>query len=123
MMRFLAEQIVNLPLSVGSRLLETYDVLMLLCPLLEAKPWEHRSADGTLRRFVQGQWVVCSEADRRAMAKSEAQVRLSPQLCVSPRQAGQSRSPAHPPPARPRRNAHPQTCDGPLRGGSALRYG
>lgn len=76
-LRFLAEQLVLLPLAVASRLLDTYDVLMLLVPLLEQKPWEHRATDGTLRRFVQGQWVVCSEADRRAMAKSEAQVWLT----------------------------------------------
>jgi HSP20 family molecular chaperone IbpA len=76
-LRFLSEQIVRLPLAVASRLLDTYDVLMLLVPLLEEKPWEHRASDGTLRRFVQGRWVVCSDADRRAMAKSEAQVWLT----------------------------------------------
>ncbi|EOD24555.1 hypothetical protein EMIHUDRAFT_64844, partial [Emiliania huxleyi CCMP1516] len=77
LVRFLAEQLGKLPLGVATRLLDTYDIMMLLCPLLEAKPWEHRGDDGTLRRFVQGQWVVCSEADRRCMAKSEAQVWLT----------------------------------------------
>uniref|UniRef100_A0A7S4B2W4 Uncharacterized protein n=2 Tax=Chrysotila carterae TaxID=13221 RepID=A0A7S4B2W4_CHRCT len=74
--RFLTEQLPRLPLTVSAKLLEEYDFLMLLVALLEKKPWEHRGADGTLRRFVQGQWLRVGEADARRMDKSEAQVEV-----------------------------------------------
>ena len=75
--RFLAERLPKLPLALCTRLLDTYDILMVLAPLLERKPWEHTAADGTLHRFEQGQWVPCGADARRSMAKSEAQVRAS----------------------------------------------
>ena len=41
--RFLTDHMAELPLAVTARLLETYDVLMVLAPLLEAKPWQSES--------------------------------------------------------------------------------
>ena len=59
-----------------ARLLETYDVLMVLAPLLEARPWESQSG-GKLRRFVQGQWSLVGEAEARKMHRCEAQAWLA----------------------------------------------
>ena len=69
--RFLTDHMAELPLAVTARLLETYDVLMVLAPLLEAKPWQSESG-GKLRRFVQGQWSPVGEAEARRMHKAEA---------------------------------------------------
>ena len=65
----------SLPLAVTARLLDTYDVLMLLCPLLELKPWVVDCPDGSQRRFNQGEWVRVSADDARKMHKCEAQAR------------------------------------------------
>ena len=77
--RFLAERLPKLPLALCTRLLDTYDILMVLAPLLEAKPWQHTAADGSLHRFEQGQWVAVGPDARRSMAKAEAQARLAQQ--------------------------------------------
>ncbi len=77
LLRFLSEQLEALPLAVSSRLLDTYDTPMVLCSLLERKPWEHVAADGTMRRFGQSGWAVVAAADRRTVAKAEAQAWLA----------------------------------------------
>ena len=59
-----------------ARLLETYDVLMVLAPLIEARPWQSESG-GKLRRFVQGQWNLVGEAEARKMHRCEAQAWLA----------------------------------------------
>ena len=59
-----------------ARLLETYDVLMVLAPLIEARPWQSESG-GKLRRFVQGQWTLVGEAEARKMHRAEAQAWLA----------------------------------------------
>jgi hypothetical protein len=61
---------------VTARLLETYDVLMVLAPLIEARPWQSENG-GKLRRFVQGQWNLVGEAEARKMHRCEAQAWLA----------------------------------------------
>ena len=75
--RFLTDHIDDLPLAVTARILDTYDLLMVLCPLLEIKPWQADSADGEHRRFLQGHWARVPEAEVRKMAKAEAQCWLA----------------------------------------------
>ena len=75
--RFLTDHIDALPLAVTARILDTYDLLMVLCPLLEVKPWQADGADGTQRRFLQGHWACVPEAEVRKMAKAEAQCWLA----------------------------------------------
>ena len=75
--RFLTDHLESLPLAVTARILDTYDFLMVLCPLLEVKPWEHEGADGEQRRFLQGHWSRVGDADRRRMHKAEAQCWLA----------------------------------------------
>ena len=75
--RFLTDHIDALPLAVTARILDTYDMLMVLCPLLEVKPWQTDGADGEHRRFLQGHWSKVSEADARKLSKAEAQCWLA----------------------------------------------
>ena len=77
MVRFMTDHIDALPLAVTARILDTYDLLMVLCPLLEVKPWLHEAADGEQRRFLQGHWARVPEAEARQMAKAEAQCWLA----------------------------------------------
>ena len=76
MLRFIAEQLPKLPPCITARLLDQYDVLMLLAPLIERKPWERREG-GEMHRFVQNQWVRVGEGEKRRMAKCEAQCWLA----------------------------------------------
>lgn len=71
--RFLTDHLSSVPLAVTARLLDTYDILMLLCPLLEIKPWQSDGEDGDIRRFVNGQWQRVPEAEQSKMHKCEAQ--------------------------------------------------
>ena len=75
--RFLTDHIDSLPLAVTSRILDTYDMLMLLCPLLEIKPWQTDGADGEHRRFLQGHWARVPENEVRKLSKHEAQCWLA----------------------------------------------
>lgn len=72
--RFLTDHLEALPLAVTARVLDTYDLLMVLCPLLEKKPWEHvHEETGDVRRFVQGNWQKVPAGEVRKMHKCEAQ--------------------------------------------------
>ena len=75
--RFFTDHIEELPLAVTARILDTYDLLMVLCPMLEQKPWQAEGEDGEMRRFVQGHWARVPEAEARKMAKAEAQCWLA----------------------------------------------
>ena len=76
-LRFLTDHMAELPLAVTTRLLDTYDVLMVLCPLLELKPWQLTAEDGTLRRYAQGAWANVPEGEARKMHRCEAQAWLT----------------------------------------------
>eukprot|EP00958_Prasinococcus_capsulatus_P018851 scaffold2254_cov393-Prasinococcus_capsulatus_cf.AAC.19 len=90
--RYLAEHIASLPIGAMARLLDTNDVIMLLIPLLEARPWmrhrrkktgaatdqskEVRTA-GVTEVFEEGRWVERNSRDRLQICKSDAQVWLA----------------------------------------------
>jgi hypothetical protein len=75
--RFLSDHLAALPLAVTARILDTYDILMVLCPLLENKPWLSENEEGEQRRFLQSQWSRVGEAEKRKMHKAEAQCWLA----------------------------------------------
>ena len=77
LVRFLTDHIEQLPLAVTARILDTYDMLMVLCPLLEIKPWQTDGADGEHRRFLQGHWSKVGDAEARKLSKAEAQCWLA----------------------------------------------
>jgi len=77
-MRFLTDHLEVLPLAVTARVLDTYDMLMVLCPLLEAKPWEVEDPNtGDVRRFQNGHWQKVPAGDVRKMHKCEVQCWLA----------------------------------------------
>jgi len=71
--RFLTDHLASLPLAVTARILDTYDILMLLGPLLELKPWQAQSADGEMRRFANGTWARVSDSEKSKTSKCEIQ--------------------------------------------------
>ena len=73
-MRFMTDHLAALPLAVTARLLDTYDLLMLLSPILEVKPWQSNGDDGEQRRFINGMWQRVPDAELNKMHKAEAQV-------------------------------------------------
>ena len=79
--RFLTDHLDTLPLAVTARILDTYDLLMVLCPLLEARPWEHESTDKegntVVRRYVQNHWQKVPPGELRKMHKCEIQIWLA----------------------------------------------
>eukprot|EP00753_Platysulcus_tardus_P018165 PLAT6753.1.p1 GENE.PLAT6753.1~~PLAT6753.1.p1 ORF type:complete len:504 (-),score=221.68 PLAT6753.1:411-1832(-) len=76
LLRFLTENVDELPVSVITRLVETHDVLMLLVPLVENPPWTRRSERGW-EKFVDMKWQAVQPKDLLKLTKLEGQVWLS----------------------------------------------
>jgi len=70
-------------LGIQARLLDSYDALGVLVPLLDFKPWlrRHREDDGVLQQYTDGAWCDVHKSDEWDTAlrvgKYEAQVWLS----------------------------------------------
>ncbi|VDL81451.1 unnamed protein product [Schistocephalus solidus] len=74
----------SLPLSVGRRLLQTHDFLMLLCQLIELAPWNCEATEAASGKCLRYQWhetgVWIPETDDAhwmLVSKTEGQVWLS----------------------------------------------
>ncbi|KAG7384594.1 Zinc finger MYND domain-containing protein 10 [Phytophthora pseudosyringae] len=90
-LRYVAERLHVLPLSVVSRLLDKHDALLTLVPLVENPPWTHKAVvkvknDGDnqgprtevkWKKFVDQKWVVVEPSDLLALTTTEAQVWLA----------------------------------------------
>jgi len=55
--RFLTDHRQHLPLTLTTRLLETHDILLTLCPLIEKAPWV-RKRKGKFEKFQGNEWKV-----------------------------------------------------------------
>ena len=63
-LRYLSDNLTELPLSVTTRLVVTHDVPALLIWFLEKRPWRREGAKGRPDRVYQGaDWVVCRERE------------------------------------------------------------
>ena len=63
-LRYLSDNLAELPLSVTTRLVVTHDVPALLIWFLEKRPWRREGAKGRPDRVYQGaDWVVSKERD------------------------------------------------------------
>ena len=61
-LRYLSDNLAELPLSVTTRLVVTHDVPALLIWFLEKRPWLREGAEGRPDRVYQGaDWVVSRE--------------------------------------------------------------
>ncbi|KAJ8578715.1 hypothetical protein ON010_g485 [Phytophthora cinnamomi] len=92
-LRYVAERLHALPLSVVSRLLDKHDALLTLVALVENPPWTHKSLvklpakkDGDdpkprtevkWKKFVDQKWVLVEPSDLLALTTTEAQVWLA----------------------------------------------
>jgi zinc finger MYND domain-containing protein 10 len=76
--RYLTGHTEKLSLSVLARLLDTHDVLMLLCPLIESPPWTWRNSEnGQWLKFQNQKWGTVPAADLLKLTKLEGQIWLS----------------------------------------------
>ncbi|KAL7751407.1 Zinc finger MYND domain-containing protein 10 [Sorochytrium milnesiophthora] len=75
--RYLSEHIVDLPLSVMTRMLNTNDLVCALVYLMENAPWKQRSASGQYKVFDGTSWKVVPEEDRLLVGSIEGQVWLA----------------------------------------------
>lgn len=84
LLRYIAERLHLLPLSVVARLMDKHDVLLSLVVLIENPPWTHKAvavADGqsevTWKKFVDQKWAVVEPSDLLSLTTTEAQVWLA----------------------------------------------
>lgn len=84
MLRYVAERLHLLPLSIVSRLLDKHDVLLSLAALIENPPWTHKAVSGKpgdgevkWKKFVNQKWVVVEPSDLLVLTTTEAQVWLA----------------------------------------------
>lgn len=82
----------TLPLSVGRRLLQTHDFLILLCQLIDLAPWNSEvfPSDGSSRRPIRYQWhesgcwiPETDETNWTAVTRTEGQVSQCPLNIIS----------------------------------------
>lgn len=80
LLRYIAERLHVLPLSVVARLLDTHDVLLTLAALVENPPWTHRrQKDDTIEwtKFVDQKWTQVEPSELLVLTTTEAQVWLA----------------------------------------------
>ncbi|GMF11635.1 unnamed protein product [Phytophthora lilii] len=92
-LRYVAERLHVLPLSVVSRLLDKHDALLTLVALVENPPWTHKAllkvpvkeeggedetrTEVKWKKFVDQKWVVVEPSDLLVLTTTEAQVWLA----------------------------------------------
>ncbi|KAJ0401677.1 hypothetical protein ATCC90586_001483 [Pythium insidiosum] len=82
LLRYVAERLHLLSLSVVARLLDTHDALLTLVALVEHPPWTHKgeAPDGSgvqWRKFSHQRWAVVAPSELLALTTTEAQVWLA----------------------------------------------
>uniref|UniRef100_K3WW83 Uncharacterized protein n=1 Tax=Globisporangium ultimum (strain ATCC 200006 / CBS 805.95 / DAOM BR144) TaxID=431595 RepID=K3WW83_GLOUD len=86
MLRYIAERLHLLPLSIVSRLLDKHDVLLSLAVLIENPPWTHKVTvtagkdepkQVKWKKFVNQKWVFVEPGDLLVLTTTEAQVWLA----------------------------------------------
>lgn len=85
LLRYIAERLHLLPLSIVSRLLDKHDVLLSLAVLIENPPWTHKvlvksdnqEAEVKWKKFVDQKWVIVDPSDLLSLTTTEAQVWLA----------------------------------------------
>lgn len=76
-LRYIIDHISSLPLSVMTRILNTYDIPVALVQLAERPPWIKRDKKGNLLKFIDGKWKSLPDSERFHITKNEGQVWLS----------------------------------------------
>jgi len=76
-LRFITDHMANLEMSVMSRLINPCDVPMQLVPLLQNAPWDYRTPEGVIKRFIDNKWEEVTSDDALRLNKYQAQVWLA----------------------------------------------
>lgn len=72
--RFISDYIRYLPVSVVHHLLDVTDILCLLVPLIEDKPWLRQTQSGEREKFDNSKWVLVQKSEYSRIVKLEANV-------------------------------------------------
>lgn len=75
LLRFLAENAKDMPVSVLSRMLNEQDVLQVVIPLMDQMPWK-RTRKGKVEKYSDGKWNEVAPDEFHRLTKTEAQVWL-----------------------------------------------
>merc|ERR1712166_513907 len=76
-LRFITDHMTNLEMSIMSRLINPCDVPMQLVPLLQNAPWDYRTPEGVIKRFIDNKWEEVTSDDALRLNKYQAQVWLA----------------------------------------------
>jgi hypothetical protein len=81
-LRYVTDNMGDLPLGVMARLLDTHDAQSLLAPLLDKRPWVRKRKDtksGSVvsEAFQDGRWQVVPREDRMQLTKCDGQTWLA----------------------------------------------
>lgn len=73
--RYLTDYSKYIPVSVLHHLLVETDILCILVPLIEQRPWIRTNSKGEREKFENYKWVVVPKSDYSVLSKMEAQVK------------------------------------------------
>ncbi|XP_065059186.1 zinc finger MYND domain-containing protein 10-like isoform X2 [Rhopilema esculentum] len=76
-LRYIADHLESLPLSVMTRLLNTHDVPCLLVQVLDISPWRRTTNNGKSQVYVDREWKDVASEDSFLLPKLEGQVWLT----------------------------------------------
>ncbi|EDO41750.1 predicted protein [Nematostella vectensis] len=74
---YITDHIKSISLSALTRILNTYDMPVVLTNLVESPPWVRRNKNGQLEKFIDSKWRIVNESDRMQLSKTEGQVWLA----------------------------------------------
>ena len=72
-LRFITDNITDIPLSVMTRILNTNDIICSLVHLIEKAPWMKRQGKD-LMRYEERKWSVIPQEEYDRLSKVEAQI-------------------------------------------------
>ena len=94
--RYLTQHTEKLSLNVLSRMLDTHDILMLLCPLVETPPWTWRNRDtAQWMKFENQKWKVVKPINLLKLTKLEGQIWLAIYNILTDKACGKGTISAH----------------------------
>merc|ERR1711971_573613 len=74
--RYLTDHRQTLPLTLTTRLLDTHDILLTLCPLMEKAPWI-RKRKGKFEKFEKNEWKMIDDEELCVLPRSSVQLWLA----------------------------------------------
>ena len=72
--RFITDYVRFLPISVVHHLLEVTDILCVLVPLIEEKPWIRQNSSGDREKYENGKWVIVDKGEYSKVVRLEGNV-------------------------------------------------